>query len=165
MFDSLQERFQRLFFTAKDQQAFLEDVSALIEDGVPINQAAKKIMNDWNPAKDEAEGNQCKAYGAAAIMRVPGRVHITWQDDNTLKVDADAGMQTRVLRFGAMSVLGGVTGAILLEVGKAPGGGTDIGVRRLRSAPDTTLAKSARSGPHAQRRKGASLGRQSRRAS
>jgi len=34
-------------------------------------------------------------------MSVPGRIHITWQDDNTLKVDTDAGTQTRVLRFGA----------------------------------------------------------------
>ena len=67
---------------------------------VPINQAAKKIMNDWDPAKDEAAGNQCKAYGAAAIMRMPGRLHITWQDDNTLKVETDAGTQTRILHFG-----------------------------------------------------------------
>ena len=33
-------------------------------------------------------------------MRVPGRVHITWQDENTLKIETDAGTQTRVLRFG-----------------------------------------------------------------
>jgi hypothetical protein len=32
-------------------------------------------------------------------MRVPGRLHITWQDDVTLRVDADAGTQTRLLRF------------------------------------------------------------------
>jgi hypothetical protein len=68
---------------------------------VPINQAAKKIMNEWDPAKDEAAGNQCKAYGAPGIMRLPGRLHITWQDDNTLKIETDAGTQTRVLRFGA----------------------------------------------------------------
>jgi len=67
---------------------------------VPINQTAKKIMNDWDPAKDQAAGNQCKAYGAAAIMRVPGRLHITWQDGDTLKVETDAGMQTRLLHFG-----------------------------------------------------------------
>jgi hypothetical protein len=66
---------------------------------VPINPAAKQIMNNWDPAKDEAAGNQCKSYGAPAIMRVPGRLHITWQDDNTLKVETDAGTQTRVLRF------------------------------------------------------------------
>ena len=67
---------------------------------IPVNQAAKKITNEWDPAKDEAAGNQCKAYGAAAIMRMPGRLHITWVDDNTLKVEADAGTQTRVLHFG-----------------------------------------------------------------
>jgi hypothetical protein len=67
---------------------------------VPINSAAKKIMLEWDPAKDEAAGNQCKAYGAPAIMRVPGRLHITWQDDNTLKIETDAGTQTRVLHFG-----------------------------------------------------------------
>ena len=66
---------------------------------VPINQAAKAIVNQWDPAKDEAAGNQCKAYGAAAIMRMPGRLHITWQDDDTLKVEADAGTQTRLLHF------------------------------------------------------------------
>ena len=53
----------------------------------------------WEPAKDEREGNQCKAYGAAAIMRVPGRLHITWEDDNTLKIETDAGTQTRPLYF------------------------------------------------------------------
>ena len=33
-------------------------------------------------------------------MRVPGRLNITWADDNTLKIDMDAGTQTRLLRFG-----------------------------------------------------------------
>src|SRR5580700_3006815 len=47
--------------------------------GVPLNAAARKIGNAWDPAKDEAAGEQCRAYGAPAIMRVPGRVHITWQ--------------------------------------------------------------------------------------
>ena len=54
----------------------------------------------WDPAKDEAAGNQCKSYGAAAITRVPGRFHITWVDDNTLKLEADAGTQTRLFHFG-----------------------------------------------------------------
>jgi hypothetical protein len=54
----------------------------------------------WDPAKDEAEGNQCKAYGAPAIMRVPGRVRITWRDDSTLQIETDAGTQTRLLYFG-----------------------------------------------------------------
>ena len=68
--------------------------------GVPLNAAARKLGLAWDPAKDDAESTQCKAYGAPAIMRVPGRVHITWQDDNTLKIETDAGTQTRLLRFG-----------------------------------------------------------------
>jgi hypothetical protein len=67
---------------------------------VPINRDAKKIVDAWDPAADEAAGLQCKAYGAPAIMRVPGRVHITWPDDNTLKVETDAGTQTRLFHFG-----------------------------------------------------------------
>jgi hypothetical protein len=67
---------------------------------VPINREAKKIVDAWDPAADEAAGEQCKAYGAAAIMRVPGRVHITWQDDSTLKIETDAGTQTRLFHFG-----------------------------------------------------------------
>ena len=67
---------------------------------VPINAAGRKIVDAWDPAQDEAAGLQCKAYGAPAIMRVPGRLHITWQDDNTLRVDTDAGTQTRLFHFG-----------------------------------------------------------------
>ena len=67
--------------------------------GVPVNREARKIIEAWDPAKDEAAGLQCKSYGAAAIMRVPGRLHITWQDDNTLRVETDAGTQTRLLHF------------------------------------------------------------------
>jgi hypothetical protein len=67
---------------------------------IPLNQAGHKAADAWDPDKDIAAGNQCKAYGAAAIMRVPGRVHIAWADDNTLKIDADAGTQTRTFRFG-----------------------------------------------------------------
>jgi hypothetical protein len=46
-------------------------------------------------------GEQCRVYGAAGSLRVPGRLHITWADDNTLKVEMDAGTQTRLLRFNA----------------------------------------------------------------
>jgi hypothetical protein len=66
---------------------------------IPVTQAARDAADAWDPAKDEADGNQCKAYGAAAIMRVPTRVHITWQDPNTLKLETDAGVQTRLFRF------------------------------------------------------------------
>ena len=77
--------------------------------GVPITQEALKIVNAWDPKADEAAGNQCKSYGAAAIMRVPGRLHITWQDDDTLKIDIDAGTQTRLLQFGTPAPAGAPT--------------------------------------------------------
>lgn len=67
---------------------------------VPITLAAKEAADKWDPAKDEAAGEQCRSYGAPAIMAVPERVHITWQDDNTLKVETDAGQQTRLFHFG-----------------------------------------------------------------
>jgi hypothetical protein len=67
---------------------------------VPLNDEARKMADAWDPARDEANGDQCKSYGVANIMRVPGRVHITWQDDNTVKIEADAGTQTRLLHFG-----------------------------------------------------------------
>jgi hypothetical protein len=67
--------------------------------GVPITKEALQIVNAWDPAKDEAAGEQCKSYGAAAVMRLPARLHITWEDDTTLRVDVDAGTQTRLLRF------------------------------------------------------------------
>src|SRR5437667_10629546 len=51
--------------------------------GVPLNGAARQVANAWDPAKDEAAGEQCKSYGAAAVMRVPGRLHITWDNDTT----------------------------------------------------------------------------------
>ncbi len=67
---------------------------------MPLNGEARRIANAWDPAKDEAEGNQCKAYGAVGLTQRPGRLHITWIDDNTLRIDADAGTQTRTLHFG-----------------------------------------------------------------
>jgi hypothetical protein len=69
-------------------------------ESVPITLEAKKIGDAWDPAKDEAAGEQCRAYGAPAIMAVPTRLRITWQDDKTLKVETDAGIQTRLFHFG-----------------------------------------------------------------
>jgi hypothetical protein len=66
----------------------------------PLNAEGRKVADAWDPAKDKAEGNECKAYGAAAIMQVPGRLHIYWQDDSTLRIDTDSGTQTRLLHFG-----------------------------------------------------------------
>jgi len=68
-----------------------------------LNPAGTKLANEWDPAKDEAAKDHCKAYGAPNIMRVPGRFHITWADDRTLKLDTDAGQQTRLLKFAPVA--------------------------------------------------------------
>ena len=67
---------------------------------VPLTAEGRQIADAWDPAKDEAAGAACRAYSAPAIMRVPGRVRFSWHDDNTLKMESDAGQQTRVLHFG-----------------------------------------------------------------
>jgi hypothetical protein len=67
---------------------------------LPLTPEARAVADTWDPAKDEAAGEQCRSYGAPALMSVPGRLHVTWADDRTLKVETDAGMQTRLLRFG-----------------------------------------------------------------
>jgi hypothetical protein len=64
---------------------------------IPVSPEGKKIADAWDPATADADG--CRMYGAAGIMRVPGRLRISWQDDNTLKIETDAGQQTRVLQF------------------------------------------------------------------
>ena len=68
--------------------------------GIPLTAEGRRTADQWDPAKDEAAGQQCRSFGAAGIMRMPGRFHITWQDDTTLKIEADNSSQTRVLHFG-----------------------------------------------------------------
>jgi hypothetical protein len=75
--------------------------------GVPMTPEARKLADAWDPAKEEASGELCKSYGAPAILRVPGRLHITWQDDQTLRMDTDAGKQTRLFHFGGWKAAAG----------------------------------------------------------
>ena len=66
---------------------------------VPINGEGKRVTDSWDLEKDNGAALQCKAFGVGGIMRQPGRLHITWQDDSTLKIETDAGTQTRLLNF------------------------------------------------------------------
>ncbi|HEY6345676.1 MAG TPA: hypothetical protein VIY49_29605 [Bryobacteraceae bacterium] len=75
--------------------------------GVPLNAEGRKVADAWDPTKDEAAGEQCKSYGAAGLMRLPGRVHIHWENESTLQVDTDAGTQTRTFHFGASPAAAG----------------------------------------------------------
>src|SRR5262245_63608002 len=70
---------------------------------IPSSRAALPIIDAWDPVADERAGYQCRSYGAGNIMSVPGRLHITWQDADTLRIDTDAGTQTRLLHFSPPS--------------------------------------------------------------
>ena len=67
---------------------------------LPVNDAGTKVADAWDPAKDEAAGEACRAYGAGGIMHLPGRLRITWDGDTTLKLETDTGQQTRLFAFG-----------------------------------------------------------------
>ncbi|MEQ1948793.1 MAG: hypothetical protein ABL995_16505 [Bryobacteraceae bacterium] len=67
---------------------------------IPLSPEGRKVADAWDPAKDEQSGDQCKSYGPGNFVRVPGRLHITWQDANVLKLELDNGQQTRSVRFG-----------------------------------------------------------------
>ena len=72
-----------------------------VYDTLTLNADGRRVGETFDPARDEAAGEQCRAYGAANIMRMPGRLRISWADDATLKIETDAGTQTRLFRFGA----------------------------------------------------------------
>lgn len=71
---------------------------------VPLNQEGTRVADLWSPSED----GSCKAYGAAALLRMPTRLNITWEDDSTIRIETDAGRQTRRLRFAGPAPKPGV---------------------------------------------------------
>ena len=108
---------------------------------IPLSVEGLRVAEAWDPAKDEAAGEQCRAYGAPGLMRGPTRLHITWQDDNTLKIETDYGTQTRLLRFsGAAGAPGAKTwqGVTTAQWSMAGGGGRGRGAARHGSIKSVT---------------------------
>ncbi|MEQ1758912.1 MAG: hypothetical protein ABL986_11385, partial [Vicinamibacterales bacterium] len=68
-------------------------------ESLPLTRAAQDAANRTDMTQVATAGRACEAYGAPAIMRIPGRVRISWQDAGTLKIETDAGQQTRLLYF------------------------------------------------------------------
>lgn len=105
--------------------------------GVPLNPNGRRVAATWDPARDEATGEQCRAYGVAGLMRLPTRVRISWSDDQSVKIESDAGTQTRTLVFGApsgqagdwqgVSVASWDRSAAVIAGGFFPGGGGRAG--------------------------------------
>ena len=88
---------------------------------IPLNNAGTQAADAWDPAKDEAEGAECRYYGAASLMFQPTRLRISWQDDNILRMDTDAGTQTRMFRFATAASAGATTATP--QATAAPAGG------------------------------------------
>jgi hypothetical protein len=100
--------------------------------GLPLNPAARKTADSWDPAKDPPPAADCRNYGAANLMRQPGRLHITWQDDRTLKLESDAGTQTRLLSFAPSQNQGGGWQGVSLAAWDKPPGSLKIVTTQLR---------------------------------
>jgi len=108
---------------------------------IPLSVEGLRVSEAWDPAKDEAAGEQCRAYGAPGLMRGPTRLHITWQDDNTLKIESDYGTQTRLLRFGNGPAAAGAKtwqGVTTAQWVFAAGGGRGRGGMRRGSMKSVT---------------------------
>jgi hypothetical protein len=105
---------------------------------VPLNLEGRRKADEWDPSKDEAAAQQCRVYGAASLMRLPTRLHISWADDNTLKIETDAGTQTRLWHFGEApaasqrSWQGSSLAAWEVEAGAPKRGGGPTGPRDLK---------------------------------
>ncbi len=69
---------------------------------IPLNAEGRKVADTWDFAKDVAAGKQCMSYGAPGIMRVPERLRVTWENDTVLKLETDAGKQTRLFSFSTI---------------------------------------------------------------
>ena len=109
-------------------------------DYLPVTPEARRAAEQWDPAKDEAAGEQCRAYGAVGVMRLPGRLHITWESDTVLKLETDAGTQTRRFVFdteepaaGPPTWQGASQARWVLPINRAAGANPAQGELRVRT--------------------------------
>ena len=74
---------------------------------LPLNDAGQTMADAWTGEEEPSEGECLKTFGAAGIMRLPTHLEISWEDDNTLRVDLDTGTQTRLFYFDESQAYGG----------------------------------------------------------
>jgi hypothetical protein len=70
--------------------------------GIPLNPAGQEQAMTWDPETD----GSCLAFGAAGVMRMPTRLRISWENEQTLKLETDNGVQTRLLQFDLAALPG-----------------------------------------------------------
>ncbi len=66
---------------------------------VPLNAKGRAETAAWDFERDRSEGSFCKAFGPPGLIRQPTRLRIDWQNADTLRLQFDAGEQTRLLHF------------------------------------------------------------------
>lgn len=115
---------------------------------VPLNALGRQVADGWDPAKDVAAGEQCRAFGAGGLLRQPTRLRIAWNDDATLKVEADAGEQIRLWHFARNAPGEAAAGTWQGQSVAEWTGGPPPGAFPFPVAPNRGVA-AARSGPTA----------------
>jgi hypothetical protein len=110
---------------------------------IPLNAQGRALALDWDLERDIAEDRLCRAFGPPGLIRRPTRIRIDWEGDDTLRLDFDAGTQTRRLYFEtdtspAQSSLQGYSSASWTRMSRPPGmfgGGSDVmgGTLHVRS--------------------------------
>jgi hypothetical protein len=68
---------------------------------LPVNERGRAAAAAWDLERDRAEGALCKAFAGPGLMRQPTRIRIEWEDDDTLKLEFDAGRQVRRFEFAS----------------------------------------------------------------
>jgi hypothetical protein len=71
------------------------DVSSL-----PVNGRGRSAAAAWDLERDRAEGQLCRAFAGPGLIRQPTRIRVSWDDNETLLFEFDAGQQQRRLEFG-----------------------------------------------------------------
>jgi hypothetical protein len=107
---------------------------------VPLNAQGRAVATAWDLDRDIAEDRLCRAFGAPGLIRRPTRIRISWEGDETLRLDFDAGTQTRRLRFEADAMaeqpsLQGSSSASWIRTTQRPGlfgGGSEASGGALR---------------------------------
>lgn len=69
---------------------------------LPLNEEGIRVADMWDPQSNE---DNCKAYGPGNLMRMPIRVSISWEDENTLLLQSDHGMQSRRFHFNPQDII------------------------------------------------------------
>lgn len=130
---------------------------------VPLNRRGREAADAWDPAADKAAGEECRAFGAGGLMRLPTRLKIAWQDDATLTIETDAGQQRRVLHFNAAAEPAGARswqGRSVAEWLGAPGAANPFGgfIAPTQEAAAARGGGAAAGGPPGAPRGGAAAG-------